>query len=445
MNGKGNRSKTAIAGFVSLAVILTACSTDKGSGPQDGKTGADTPAPKPSEPVELVFYGNSTQPEEYFNTYYGDAIRKKFPDYKIAYLQRTKGNEIENLVASGTRFDIYYATVGNFESALQSYGLQLDMNELIKKHGIDTSKFEPTLLEAMKLNTGGSIFGLPVQTSVEILYYNKSLFDKFGVSYPKDGMTWDNAAELSAKLTREEGGVQYYGYTTTINHMLRMNQFSLPRVDPKTGKPTINTDARWKTYYETLYGKMMAGEAYKKRFTENSTLAASDAFIKTKEAAMYAFPSQLYLTNPEEMKAMEWDIVSLPVFKELPGIGSQSYPMFFGVTKLSKQPDAAAEVLKYMVSEEFQLGLARKGWMSSLTSEAVRKAYAQDTPFKDKNYKALFVKPAPIAYAPEYDPSLISNYIKPALDMLQGKVDLNTSLRMAEEEATKTINSAKAK
>jgi multiple sugar transport system substrate-binding protein len=160
---------------------------------------------------------------------------------------------------------------------------------------------------------------------------------------------------------------------------------------------------------------------------------------------MYAFPSQLYLTNPEEMKAMEWDIVSLPVFKELPGIGSQSYPMFFGVTKLSKQPDAAAEVLKYMVSEEFQLGLARKGWMSSLTSEAVRKAYAQDTPFKDKNYKALFVKPAPIAYAPEYDPSLISNYIKPALDMLQGKVDLNTSLRMAEEEATKTINSAKAK
>lgn len=431
--------------FVSVAVVMTACSANKGNNQQEGRTGADTPAPKPSEPAELVFYGNSTQPDTYFNLYYGDAIRKKFPDYKITYLQRTKGNEIENLVAAGTKFDIYYATVGNFESALQQFGLQRDMSELIKKHGIDTSKFEPTLLEAMKLNTGGSIFGVPVQTSVEVLYYNKSLFDKFGVAHPKDGMTWDDAADLSAKLTRQEGGVQYYGFTTTINHMLRMNQFSLPRVDPRTGKPTINTDARWKTYYETLFGKMMAGEAYTKRFNENSTLAASDAFIKTKEAAMYAFPSQLYLTNPEEMKMMDWDLATLPTFKDQPGIGSQSYPMYFGVTSQSKHPDAAAEVLNYMVSEEFQIGLARKGWMSSLKSESVRKAYAQDTPFKDKNYKALFVKPAPIAYAPEYDPGLISNYIKPALDLLQGKIDLNTSLRVAEEEATKTISTAKSK
>lgn len=439
MKQNHHRSKAAIFGVAVFAVVLTACSTNSGTKTSDGTGEPNLPEPKPSEPVELVFYGNSTQPEEYFNTYYGDAIRKKFPNHTITYLQRTKGNEIENLVASGTRFDIYYATVGNFESALQTYGLELDMEPLIKKHGIDTSTFEPTLLEAMKQNTGGHIFGIPVQTGVEVLYYNKSLFDKFGVSYPKDGMTWDDAADLSRKLTREDSGVQYYGYSTTIEHMLRMNQFSLPRVDAKTGKPTIQTDAKWKNVYETLFGNMMQGEAYRQRFNSNSTLVATNAFIKTKEVAMFSFLSQLYLTNPSEMQAMEWDLVTLPTFKELPGIGSQSYPMFFGVTKLSKQPDAATEVLKFMASEEFQIGLSRKGWMPSLTSDAVRQAYAQDTPFKDKNFKSLFVKPAPISFAPSYDPDLIRHYTKIATDILKGSTDLNTAFRTAEEASAKTI------
>lgn len=445
MKRKNNRSRAAIVGFVSFAVALTACSTSKEGGTPNGQAGTDMPARKSSEPAELTFYGNSTQSAEYFDTYYGNALRKKFPQHTIRYLQRTSGNTTESYVASGTKFDIYYATVGNFESALQTFDLQVDMTDLIRKHGIDTSAFEPTLLEAMKLNTGGAIYGIPIQTSVETLYYNKSLFDKFGVAYPKDGLTWDDAAALSARLTREDGGVQYYGFTTTINHMLRMNQFSIPRVDPKTGKPTIQTDPRWKTYFETLYTKVMAGEAYRNRFLANGTLAASEAFINRKEAAMYAFPSQLYLTNPEEMKAMEWDIATLPTFKELPGVGSQSYPMFFGVTKLSKQPDAAMEVLKYMASEEFQIELARKGWMSTLQKESVRQAYGQDTPFKDKNYKALFSKPAPIAYAPEYDPTLISNYSRIALKLLTGSHDLNTAFRIAEEEALKTINEANVK
>ena len=72
-----------------------------------------------------------------------------------------KATTLPELVATRTPIDIYYATVGNFESALKTYDLQVDMTELIKKHGIDTSRFEPTLLTAMRGNTGGPLFGLP--------------------------------------------------------------------------------------------------------------------------------------------------------------------------------------------------------------------------------------------------------------------------------------------
>jgi multiple sugar transport system substrate-binding protein len=420
------------------SLLSAACGSEK-----DGKTDVIS---KPDVPVELTFYGNSIQSQDYFNRYYGDAIRKKFPGYKINYLQldnAVKATTLPELVATRTPIDIYYATVGNFESALKTYDLQVDMAELIKKHGIDTSRFEPTLLAAMRGNTGGPLFGLPVQTGIQALYYNKGIFDKFGMAYPKDGMTWDEAAELSKKLTRFADGKQIYGFGATFGHTIRSNAFSLARVDKQTETPTIFTDPSWKTFYETLFVKMMPGDAYNQRFSQNMTLDGINGFIKDQEVAMLAFFSQLYLTNPEELKLMNWDIVSLPTFRELPGVGSQHYPMYFGVTKLSSNPAAATEVLKYMVSDEFQLGLARKGWMSSLGTEKVRQEYGQDTPFKDKNFKALFInKPAPIAPAPIYDPTLVQNYTTAAYSILKGTSDMNTAFRSAEEIATKTIKDA---
>lgn len=146
------------------------------------------------------------------------------------------------------------------------------------------------------------------------------------------------------------------------------------------------------------------------------------------------------------MKEFEWDIVTFPTFKEAPNTGSQLYPMYIGPTKLSKHPDVAMEVLKYIVSDEFQTGLARKGWMSGLEIEAVQKQYAQDTPFPDKNWRSLFVnRPAANVFAPAYDPQLVSLYQQVAFQLVTGSADMNTAFRTAEEQAQQIINEANMK
>lgn len=433
-------------------LMLSACSSGGGSDVADRQQGKGTDAPaqtaKPAEPVNLVFFGNSTQTEQYFNTYYGDALRKKFPDYKFTYIQKNTpgGIDLPGLVASKTQIDIFYATVGNFESSLVAYDLHVDMEPYMKKLAIDTSRLEPSQLEAMKLNTGGRIYGLPVQSNVETLYYNKAIFDKFGVAYPLDGLTWDELAEMSGKLTRRDGDKPYYGFGTTFDHILKTNPFSLARVDPKTEKPTIDSDPRWKTFYDTVFVRTMRDEAYRQSYNSGGKLNHINSFLKDQNVALFPYMAQLYLTNPEELKTMEWDIATYPTFKELPQTGSQALPMYFGVTKLSKHPDAAAEVLKYMVSDEYQLTLARKGWMPSVMTAEVQKQYAQDTPFPDKNYAALFKhKPAPIAYAPEYDPQLMTVYTVAASDLVKGVADMNTIFRQAAEKAAKIVEEAKAK
>jgi multiple sugar transport system substrate-binding protein len=71
----------------------------------------------------------------------------------------------------------------------------------------------PTTIDIQKGFADGGTYGMPVSTTSGALFHNKDLFDKFGVPYPKDGMTWDVLYELAKKMTRNEGGVQYKGFT----------------------------------------------------------------------------------------------------------------------------------------------------------------------------------------------------------------------------------------
>jgi len=383
--------KMSAASLVSaalLAAVTAGCDTQT-AGNQSGEE-SGTPAPKTGEPAEIVFYSSNGDPAESFDYRFGNSIRKKFPNYTIKYIQSTKGSTMPELLTAGTKFDIFFISTGNYESMMFDNGLEIDMDELVRNHKVDLTRIEPSVIQGIRDSSGGKLTGIPVHTNNMVLYYNKTLFDKFGVSYPKDGMTWDEILELSKKLTRNEGGTQYYGFTTSPNHILRMNQFSIPNVDLKTQTPTINKDGKWKSFFQKVFLDPYMDAGYKEAMDKTNKVPDINAFLKDQNVAMYAYLSSLVYVLPDDLQKLNWDIVSLPTFKEQPGVGSQSYPFYFGITKLSKNPDASMEVLKYMVSDEFQMELAKKGIMPVVKNEAIQKALGQDSPFKDKNFKAVF-------------------------------------------------------
>ncbi|UUZ96229.1 hypothetical protein LJK87_19015 [Paenibacillus sp. P25] len=126
--------------------ILPACS---------GSAAEDPPAPAAKdEPVELVFYSMSKDSVASFNERYGDAIRKKFPNYTIKYIQRGTGTDIQDLLNAGTRIDIHWDSIGSFPNSNIVNSLSYDMTDLVKKHNIDLSRFEPTLIDAVKRARG---------------------------------------------------------------------------------------------------------------------------------------------------------------------------------------------------------------------------------------------------------------------------------------------------
>lgn len=78
-------------------------------------------------------------------------------------------------------------------------GVLANLDSYIKQDGVDLNDYWAGLLDSSSYN--GSVYGLPRDTEVNVLYYNKDLFDKAGQAYPTDEWTWDDLLAAADKLT----------------------------------------------------------------------------------------------------------------------------------------------------------------------------------------------------------------------------------------------------
>jgi multiple sugar transport system substrate-binding protein len=396
------------------------------------------------EPAELVFYSTSRDSEEVFNERFGDAIRAKFPNYTIKYIQRVPDStDLNLLITSGEQIDIIFDSLGSFPGSVIKHGMAYDMTELMNKYGVDLERFEPTLIEAMKQISGGKIYGLPVENNVTVIFYNKDIFDMFGVEYPRDGMTWTEFTELAKQLNVESGGTVYAGYAPSVNHLVIQNSWSMSLIDPETNQSTYG-DERWKTIIETEFLSYANNSNYVKAMEtyRKGGMLNSNQFLKDRILAMFPGGPLWPFVLKADLDQINWDMVAMPTYEELPGVGYQSYPTYFAITNTAKNKDAAMKVIAYLVSEEFQMEMSKKGNMTTLNNPDIMAAMGTESEYKDKNFGAYFynkfapirqLNPLEVEYSPLY---ALTNRIP---GIVNGQFDLNTALREAQEEANQGI------
>jgi multiple sugar transport system substrate-binding protein len=396
-----------------------------------------------NQSADLVFYVCvNGYDEAKFMQDYGNEIQKKFPKYKLTLIPQKDGHTLENLVTTGQNIDILITSIGLTSTFLLTFDFQYDISNLIKKYNFDLTRLDPSTIQIQNQLANGGIYGLPVSTTSAALFYNKDLFDKFAVAYPKDGMTWDDVYELAKKMTREQDGVQYKGIGVDVQHLLLLNQYSAAPVDPKTYKAQFTTD-EFKNAFENLARFLLIPNIglVKNKYTMHSQ---QDPFFQDKNLAMMAGLS----TDINVFKdLLNWDMVSLPYVKDKPGIGPQAYPNYFYITKSSKNKDAAFQVAAYVTSDEFQKYSVSQGNATILKDRSVMKDFGKNTPYlKNINLKA---------YLPEKfaNPTVKTKYQADADKEMQaalqeyvlGHKDLNTALREASERLDQTITGKEKK
>ncbi|CAG7652339.1 ABC transporter substrate-binding protein [Paenibacillus allorhizosphaerae] len=432
-----------------LAVtMLTACSK-AGNGSVSGTT--ESVKMDLTSPVTLTVASGLGMSVEDFNKSYGDKIKAKFPNVTLNFIARSQGTTIPELVTAGIYPDIVFGIISDIDNYLINLNLHADMAPLIKKHNYDLNRFEPILIDAIKTtNPEGNIIGLPMPYGgMQVMFYNKSIFDKFGVPYPKDGMTWDQTYELAKQMTRVDGGDVYRGFGSFYGALLRDNQLSVPYLDPKADK--MYDPEKWKVLFNNFSRFYQIQN--NKRADGTSQTSEAEAFEKSQKVALNANQFGRYAGFPAEMN---WDMVTMPTFKEAPNttgmiVGSSGY---WYITKTNKNQDISFKIIEFLLSDEMQIEEAKtKANMPSVrTIKDLDKIVGSELPaLKGKNIGAL-TKMKPAAVPPARAQGLVGanlNELKKIVETTMNKiiinnVDINTALREAEEAMAKQVEAKKA-
>lgn len=411
-----------------------------GSGQTPGTT-TQSPTTAPTatpevkkDPITLTVFGLGVQEQE-FNDRFRAVLEKKFPYIKLQYIPPDKGNSLAELIARGETPDLIRTDVPNLKNNYLDLKLGTDLNEYVKKYNYDLKRFNPSFVQEM-IDAGQSsaLYGIPYPAYFPmVLTYNKDLFDKFGVDYPKDGMTFDEVYELAKKMSRAEGGTVYRGFSANIMAMLRDNPFGYPILDPNADQ--LYDPEKWKSLFTNF-----------KRFYElsNNKIEATrpaeinDAFKKGNVAMQINQYSQ-YTPIPKEIN---WDIVSYPTMAGAPKKMVWRGPAYWSIAATSKHKDEAFQVIMAMVSDEVQLADSKKGILPTVVNKSIKDAYGQDRPdLQNKNIKSLFYYEEWAPYSPKRKPGSANvatvvqqdSMAQTFHDVAADKVDINTGLRKLDE------------
>lgn len=222
-----------------------------------------------------------------------DEFMKDNPGIEVETIQSNWGGHYERLkaeLAAGAAPEVFLLD-GVYIPQYAERGVLEDLTD--RASSLDEEKY----LGIKQLrNPEGKLYGIPQGIQVDVLYYNKDMFDEASVEYPTDEWTLDDLKEAAIKLTNEE----HYGFAIPSNQLRYgwypiIRQFGGDILDETRTQSTIASDPKVREAMEFIYDAWntdkyvpefdaMAGELTNKShtyFPRKKVAMFYDAFVGT--------------------------------------------------------------------------------------------------------------------------------------------------------------------
>lgn len=202
------------------------------------------------------------------------------------------------------------------------------------------------------LSFKGKLYAIPRDVSNLVIYYNKDLFDKYGVPYPNKNWTFNDflkTAKLLTQDTNKDGKTDLWGVSFEEDLM-----FYLPYLMSEGGgvlsddlKNIIINQPQSKKglqFYTDLRNKYHVAPTE----SESASATMAQLFLQNK-IAMHLSGRWLVPKYREDAK-FNWDVVNFPK-----GDAGSIVPMDasgWAVSKTSKHKEEALRLIKYLSSKE---------------------------------------------------------------------------------------------
>ena len=203
-----------LAALLALGLVLSACAV-----PVPPPPAAEPEAAAPAEgaaaegPTTITWAMWGSPAEVATHQAVADAFMASHPDIKVEIYSEPWNDyftKVQTLWASGDAAAIPDVLFLWPTPRYAAEGVLENLDPWIEQSGYDLSDYWPALLESAMYE--GSVHGFPRDISVDVLYYNKDIFDEVGLAYPDDTWTWDGFLAAADKLTvvEDSGRVARY-------------------------------------------------------------------------------------------------------------------------------------------------------------------------------------------------------------------------------------------
>lgn len=320
--------------------VLAACSDDKSS------SGSNRTRDEGNEKIVLRFATWDSGEALKIQEKIARKFEEKHPFIKVQ--MEAYGEEFDQRLtaAFGAKNppDVMY--MWNFPAYFQS--LEPLENFIKRDPAIDLNDFYQGLFNYSTIYR--ELYGMPAGFTTRVVYYNKDLFDAAGISYPKDGWTWDDFKSAAKKLTNPALGQYGFGVRP------EPDTYDLQGIVWSNGSSFISEDGQKINSYMNSPETIEAIELFADMAKEKSAVlvggknqqSGEEAF-KTGRIAMWE--TGIWPLDEFKKAGVNFGTVEMPAFKGKPVRGVISASAI-SIAKDSKNKDLAWEFVKFYSSAE---------------------------------------------------------------------------------------------
>ena len=334
-----NKSKITVIAVLVMALVLFASCSKKG---QPAQSGAQARL-KVSHWDVASASSYITRLVEVFNA------ENQGVDIEIIDIPSTDYTQkLQIMLNGGSDVDVFWIKDGDTTKGLFNRGQLADITGYARRDNINLAVFNGL---AERFIIDGKLIALPASTGYYILYYNKDIFDKAGIPYPSNNLTWPEWEQLAGRLTSGSGNDKIYG------GLFHTWQACVQNWALQDGKHTImDTDySFFKPYYEMALRMQKAGTVWDYGNLRSAGIHYSSAFLQGKIATM-PMGTWFYATIIDRIKTNEanirWGIATLPRAPDIEAGWTVGSVTPIAVNQASRNKDAAWEFVKFITGEE---------------------------------------------------------------------------------------------
>ncbi|MBS4208238.1 sugar ABC transporter substrate-binding protein [Bacillus sp. FJAT-50079] len=343
-----------------IACMLIACSGNEGSStPSDNNSGTDNKKTEEKKSVELRIIGANhpwTEAIEPLIPQFEEqtGIKVKLEKYFEDQLTQKLTTEF---TAGSSSIDVFMIRPLQEGKLFHLNGWVADISNYSNDQGWDISDFTESSVNSLRADD--ELFGIPIVTEREILYYRKDLFEENNIKVPT---TFDELKEAAEKLNDPSN--DFYGIVSRGQSAAAVTQFSSYLygfggdfiVD---GKATIDTPEAIDAF--NFYGGLL--KDYGPPGVLNMSWPQAAGLFGQGKAAMYTDADSIYpnLLDPE--KSVVGDKVGFALFPTGPEGRTPYNVTSWGVAmnEKSTHKDEAWEFMKWATSKEIILDIQKTG------------------------------------------------------------------------------------